>query len=818
MSQTPYSVEISQNITQGLRWSEHFTFGFVLEGAVRLRIGNRVREYLAHDMLFFLPFETWSVVHASPDVTIFSLRIHDTFLAENCPELSRVSLQRHHLTADLTNETYCALCEQLAEFLFHDLKKELTSRLKMLSALGEFLTILIEAYGIVGAGNDQKNYQTERSVAVLSYLNEHYTEKVAVTDVADAVGLHPQYFSTWFKSQFGVGFVDYLTGFRVNHSIPDLLRSDKGILDIALDHGFSNHKTYAAAFHKVYGCSPRAYRKREDEENRALTSAERAVIEEETSGVFSWFRQFIKTDRAENRPMLQQAGKTLAFDPEKLKRQAFHSSRVTCLSAGRAYACLRSNLQDQIREAKRDMNLATLRVRDIFSDALYVYFEDEAKRPVFNWQTLDSVFDFLLSLEIRPFPEIGYMPERLAAKKQYAGYQYRPNVSKPKSMKLWRTLIESFLTHYLERYGAEELHKWDFDFWISPDLDIKLPYWYGTREEFFDFYRETWEVFHEVDPALRLGSANFSTISGYPWYEGFFAYCKKHKITPAFLSIHLYGSERRGEENTKDTLETIDYRNFSVSNPAFFGDQIEKLREIAERYGFFGLPLTVSDWNLSFLPRDYVRETCYIGPWICYNYVRTLGLAEKLSFWALSDIHEESFPESTLFYGGPGALDFHGLKKAPYNTLALLSKIGDHIYARGDYYLFAKKNETYQVLLFHLIEFDEMYAMIDNTVIDRTHRYNIYRNAGSLAVSLSLTLPAGTYLIKKWEVNRTAGSAYDIWAQIGFPETLHKDVEEYIEKSSVPRLTCEVQEVKETLLLDVPIPAHGVVLLEIENA
>lgn len=820
MENKPYFQEVLNEITPGLRWSEHFSFGFVLRGSVQIRFSNHVREYLEHDILFFMPFETWSIVRSSPEAQILLLHLDGFFLKEHCPDLDYVSLQRHHLTADLANENYCLLCEKLATILFHDVKQELTSHLKSLSAVTELFTALIEAYGSVNTESSGRNYNIERSIRVLTYLTEHYTEHFTVPEIADEIGLHPQYFSTWFRAQFGTSFIDYLTTFRVNHTIPDLLRTEKGILDIALDHGFSNHKMYAAAFRKVYGCSPREYRKRETAEydNAVLRAGEGASPGDQVVGAFAWFRQFLHTDHTGQHPTLVQTGKTIELDPEALKKNVFLSERASCLSAGRAYACLRSNLQEQILAAKKDMNLAALRVRDIFSDSLYIYFEDEEKHPIYNWQTLDSVFDFLLEHHITPFPEISYMPERLAAKKQYAGYQYRPNVSRPKSMKLWRELIRHFLMHYLERYGKEELHTWDFDFWISPDLDLKQPYWYGTMEEFFDFYRETWETFHEVDPELRLGSANFSSISGYPWYEAFFSYCKKHRITPAFLSMHLYGSEERRPADSPGSLESIDYRRFSISDPTYLTMQIKKLREIASRHGFSTLPLTISDWSLSFLPRDLVRETCYIGPWICYNYVKTLGLVDKLSFWALSDIHEEAFPESALFYGGPGALDYHGLKKASYNTLALLSRLGNRVYETGDYYLFAKREEVYQILLFNLIEFDDMFTTIDNTVIDRTHRYNIYRNANSLVVNILLHLPKGSYLIKKWEVNRSAGSAYDVWAQIGFPETLHHDVEEYIEKSSVPRLTCEVQEVEETLLLDETIPSHGVLLLEIEKA
>ena len=206
-----------------------------------------------------------------------------------------------------------------------------------------------------------------------------------------------------------------------------------------------------------------------------------------------------------------------------------------------------------------------------------------------------------------------------------------------------------------------------------------------------------------------------------------------------------------------------------------------------------------------------------MGPWICYNYIQTLGTVSQMSFWSLSDIHEEAFPESRMFYGGPGAMDYHGFRKASYNTFFLLSRLGDTILEKGSYYLLAKKENVWQCLLFQLVPFDDMFSSIDNTVIDRTHRYNIYQNANNMLVSLLLHLEKGTYLVRKWEVNRSAGSAYDIWAQIGFPENPRKDVLDYIEKNSHPKLTCFVKSVEEELLIEETIPPHGVLLLEIEK-
>lgn len=160
-------------------------------------------------------------------------------------------------------------------------------------------------------------------------------------------------------------------------------------------------------------------------------------------------------------------------------------------------------------------------------------------------------------------------------------------------------------------------------------------------------------------------------------------------------------------------------------------------------------------------------------------------------------------------------LDYHGLKKASYNAIVLLGRLGRRVLKVGANYIFTQDGSRYQLLMYNLGKFDYMFSLIDNSAIDSSHRYSIYANSDSLYVNLAVTLPKGTYYIKKSEVNRRHGSAYDLWGDIGAPAVLHKDIEDYLRVSSVPHVTYSVQNVERTLLLEEEVPCHGVMLLEI---
>ncbi|HOO28537.1 MAG TPA: helix-turn-helix domain-containing protein, partial [Lachnospiraceae bacterium] len=79
--------------------------------------------------------------------------------------------------------------------------------------------------------------------------------------VANHVYLSPQYFSKLFKKVTGIGFLNYLTNIRLNHSLLKLSQSDDTILKVAVSNGFANSKAYSIAFKKNFGVLPSAYRK-----------------------------------------------------------------------------------------------------------------------------------------------------------------------------------------------------------------------------------------------------------------------------------------------------------------------------------------------------------------------------------------------------------------------------------------------------------------------------------------------------------------------------------------------------------------------------
>lgn len=92
------------------------------------------------------------------------------------------------------------------------------------------------------------------------YIAEHYTENLALTEVAEAVGISGGYLSTLFNQELKCGFVDYLNRVRIDRACCYLEQNYLKNYEIAYKVGFRDEKYFSKVFKKVKGMSPKEYR------------------------------------------------------------------------------------------------------------------------------------------------------------------------------------------------------------------------------------------------------------------------------------------------------------------------------------------------------------------------------------------------------------------------------------------------------------------------------------------------------------------------------------------------------------------------------
>lgn len=97
--------------------------------------------------------------------------------------------------------------------------------------------------------------------AMLDWVEDNLEADLGLPQMAFYVGYSEYYCSAKFHEYVGLPFQQYVFKRKISRAADELLQMDCRIIEIAVRFGFSSHEAFTRAFKKVYGCSPRQYRK-----------------------------------------------------------------------------------------------------------------------------------------------------------------------------------------------------------------------------------------------------------------------------------------------------------------------------------------------------------------------------------------------------------------------------------------------------------------------------------------------------------------------------------------------------------------------------
>lgn len=101
----------------------------------------------------------------------------------------------------------------------------------------------------------------DKTKLVTKYVENHYTEKITIAQIAELVEFSESHFMRYFKETMGISFIEYLKDYRLMMAARLLQASDDSILDIATEVGFDNLSYFNRSFKQKYGITPRQFRK-----------------------------------------------------------------------------------------------------------------------------------------------------------------------------------------------------------------------------------------------------------------------------------------------------------------------------------------------------------------------------------------------------------------------------------------------------------------------------------------------------------------------------------------------------------------------------
>ncbi|MEM7590501.1 MAG: AraC family transcriptional regulator [Cyanobacteria bacterium P01_A01_bin.83] len=95
---------------------------------------------------------------------------------------------------------------------------------------------------------------------VLDYIDAYLDQNIKLADLAQLLDMSPFHFSRLFKQSMGMTAHQYLSQQRVERAKQLLKQTDRLIIDIALECGFSSHSHLSKQFRQLTGITPKAYR------------------------------------------------------------------------------------------------------------------------------------------------------------------------------------------------------------------------------------------------------------------------------------------------------------------------------------------------------------------------------------------------------------------------------------------------------------------------------------------------------------------------------------------------------------------------------
>lgn len=96
---------------------------------------------------------------------------------------------------------------------------------------------------------------------MLEHIAQHYHMPLHITEIAQSARLSRNQAMRLFRKLTGMSILEYITQHRVSHAQRLLVMTNKKIVDIVYESGFSSPTRCYAAFHKYIGQSPAFYRR-----------------------------------------------------------------------------------------------------------------------------------------------------------------------------------------------------------------------------------------------------------------------------------------------------------------------------------------------------------------------------------------------------------------------------------------------------------------------------------------------------------------------------------------------------------------------------
>jgi beta-xylosidase/AraC-like DNA-binding protein len=695
------------------------------------------------------------------NISVLAIRIHP-----DMPETEalRVGMPLVRMSEDDAEPGHVALPAVLSEIAYANYNKKVSGKLKLYALVYRMLDIMLsptdKQSNALANGKDKSSGDPvlrerlktgQRLNAIQNYIAENYRLPITLTDLAKDQFMTPQYLSRLFKKLTGVNFYEYLSQVRLGSAVLDLIGSEETISKIAYQNGFPSAMAFGRLFRNKYGTTPHVYRKESRHRNQAaVAEAESAVAKIAFERVQSYFDTYLKSARTELVKPSMGPGMRIEVDVTKSSPTRFEWDHL--INLGFASDLSKANMKAQIEMMQGRMNFTYARFQGIFNEDPSLLSINSSKRSYYN---ADAIIDYLLSIHLLPFIEIGNKPKKINRRPRFNVFNEEKNYQHLTNGQI-EAALQDFLKHSVNRYGLSEVGKWKFEFWA--EHDEKLYYDPAYLRTYIETFTRLYRLVKSLVPTAQFGGPGFNMAADLEVLDTILAGLKRQAITPDFVSLYSYPYTLIQSGETTDGHKDSEYSFLWGKH-----DFVRNLKHVKKRIRQINSGVRhfyVTEWNVDYSNRNYLHDACFKAPFQLQTILDCQGQIDGVGYWLLSDISSEYGDSDSLLYGGAGLINRNGIRKPGFFAFDFLTSLGGHLLHKGDNHIITRHSENeYEVLVFN-------YKYLNHYALVHPEREKSLRDLDAqledqedLVVSVVLRqVVPGRYSVKQYILNSEHGS------------------------------------------------------------
>ena len=236
--------------------------GLVLNGALQVTTASRKYRVAAGELLLFNAYE---VHHMVPEGEPRVLFLH---LAPNFGKahfVRFVRLEFDYAPKKLPEVVRLTVAEQLIKAAQVFFREPDAYGMECVGYVCMASTALLRSLPYTINSDPEhvaKKKRIGRKQRIASFVEQHFRDKLSLTQLAQAEGITTAYMSRIFGELFSTSFQEYVSHLRLQKALPMLKKSDVYLVDICMECGFSDTRYLNAVCQKEYGCSATQLRER----------------------------------------------------------------------------------------------------------------------------------------------------------------------------------------------------------------------------------------------------------------------------------------------------------------------------------------------------------------------------------------------------------------------------------------------------------------------------------------------------------------------------------------------------------------------------